>query len=161
LIRCLFGVWRGERYIGLTPTAVLGKIVLVNRSEERIIYSPPTETVQGESHEIGADPGEAICFTRPDPDGTFVAVGSEDEVIAWVNYYFFTPHLVPDEMQLTVQNQRLTIATVPVISEVLKSYSAETVADLQNVLRKRYVKAGGGMVETLLHQLETGCKGQS
>jgi len=149
VIRCLFGVWQGSNYKGLTPVVVLTKTILINKTNERIVYSSPTETIQGESHEIGADPGEAICFTRQDPNGTFVAVGPEKEVSTWVNYYFFAPQLVPDEMQLTVRNHMLVVGTVPVICEVLNAYSTETTIALQAILRKRYVETGSGMVEAL------------
>ena len=140
---------------------VLTKTILVNRTLERIVYSPPTETVQGDSHEIGVDPGEAICFTRQDCNGTFVAVGPEEEVRLWVNYYFFAPHLVPDNMQLTVRNHMLVVGTVPVVCEVLKSYSPEIMVAIEKVLRKRYVDAGAGMMETLLHQRGEDCKEMS
>lgn len=154
MIKCLFGVWQENNNKGLTPEVFRDRLLLVNKTDERIVFSPPVETIQGESHEIGVDPGEAVCFTRKDPNGAFVAVGPEAEMKQWVSYYFYDPELLPAELDLSVRNHMLVVERVPVISEVLQSYKPETVVALRSRLCERYTNtAQWGMVETLIKQM--------
>lgn len=126
MIRPLIGVWRGPLAHGITPKLVLGKQVLVNETKNEIVYSEAEETSSLVTDKITVFPGEAICFTRQFGDlekGTGrVVVGPEAEVMSWVRYYFFEPHLLPKPDDLVIEKCFLKVRGVAVTDETLRSY---------------------------------------
>ena len=155
MITSVFGVWRGNIFKGLSDKMVLGKLVLVNETKERIVYSPSKETSWGGvSAEIAAEPGEAICFVDPEKETSRVAVGPEAEIQSWVRYYFYDPHLIPDPSDITIENCYLVIKGVSVTAEVLRSYKPEVAVALQKILRGQKMSCvKEAMVDILLSRM--------
>lgn len=142
MIRSLAGVWKGVVVRGLSLKTVLGKLVLVNETKMEVIYSSAQTIDCLVTDKIVVFPGEAICFTRQFGDlekGTGrVVVGPEAEVMSWVRYYFFEPHLLPNPDDLVIEHCFLKIRGVVVTFEVLRSYGPEVVLCLRKILRKKY-----------------------
>lgn len=134
MIKSLYGRWRGEDLKGLTERIILGIRVLINETSERIVYSEPTPYLFGVTDEIGADPGEAICFVNPGDDFSFVAVGRMPHLTRWVDYYFFDPHMT---RAVAIKGDNITVCGVPVTQRVIESYKPFVKKTLLFVLKSK------------------------
>lgn len=157
MIRSQYGAWKGPVKRGLIPTDVLGKLLLVNRTHEPITYSVAEDTGTIKSDQITVFPGEALCFTRRFGDFEkgygHIAIGPEAEVVSWVRYYFFEPHLVPDPVKnLKIENCFLKVLGVTVTLEVLKSYGPEVVSGLRKILEMKYSDPDKRVIVAILFQ---------
>lgn len=156
MIQSLFGVWKGNVFRGLTSKEVLKIPILVNETNERVVYSAPYELSWTTTHEIYADPGEAICFVSQIRNGSRVAVGPEAEICTWIRYYFYEPHLVPDTLNdLTIENCYLKVMGVTVTDAVLRSYGPDVINGLRKILKEKYQSTvKSTMVDLLLERMK-------
>ena len=125
---------------GLTSKVVLEKTMLVNETRWRIVYSAPGEISMGRvSDTIAAETGEALHYLKLSREGSTVVVGPEAEVAAWIKYYYYEPHSVPNkDINLKIEKAFLKVCGVCVSLDVMRSYSPEVIDHLQKFLRAKY-----------------------
>lgn len=152
----LYGRW-SENLNGLSLRKIKNKIILVNNTEERIVLSPMMVTDGKTYDEIAADPGQIICFINKNKDPlvdypydtsfnvyrqnndkeSWVVVGYEMEIIRWIDFYFYYPHMAPGLIDITKDG--IAIMGVPVGVEILASYSLLVKGKLQEILLNRNI----------------------
>jgi hypothetical protein len=148
LIKSLYGRWEGQNFKGLSGKFVLGVLILVNETDERVVYSESKKYSQGVTDEIAAEPGEAICYVQPGAEYGEVAVGLIPNLVRWLGYYFYDPHLTN---LVSVADGDIAIYGVPVTPKVMKSYSlASKKALLSKIGRKVLSSSQRQMVESRL-----------